>query len=281
MRYTVNLSLLFTDLPLERRPEAAKDAGFDAVEFWWPFPAPEPGDKEVERFLRAIDNAGMALTGLNFDAGDMPGGERGLVSLPGEQARFRANVPVAVEIARRTGCRVLNALYGNRQEDSTPWDQDLCAVDALGYAASAARGVADVVLEPLNTIDNPRYPVAGTAHALDVIERVRDASGEEVGLLYDVYHMQRMEGNLIDTIRRHAPRMTHVQVADSPGRGAPGTGEIAFPRVLDALSDSGYQGLVGLEYKHTDPDADPFGWLLPAGRGSGHKGLPSAVLAAS
>ncbi|GAA3726959.1 hydroxypyruvate isomerase [Spinactinospora alkalitolerans] len=267
MRFAVNLSMLFTELPLLERPEAAKKAGFDAVECWWPFDIPEPGDKEVEVFLAAIADAGVRLTGLNFDAGPLADGYRGFVSQPDRSGRFRANVPAAVDMAGRTGCQVLNALYGNRQKGVSPRLQDACALENLQFAAEAARGVATVVLEPLNSFESPHYPLVRTAHAVEVIERVREAGGDRLGLLYDVYHMQRMEGNLIDNLRRHSDHLTHVQIADSPGRGAPGTGEIAFARVLDALHDVGYQGTVGLEYKAGDAAPHRFDWLHPEGRG--------------
>lgn len=266
MRFAVNLSLLFTELDLLERPRAAREAGFEAVEFWWPFDSPEPSEREVDRFIGALSDAGVALTGLNFDAGAMPQGERGLVSQPARADRFRANVPVAVAIAERTGCGVLNALYGNRDEDTSPWRQDECARENLVLAAEAAKGTATVVVEPLNSIESPRYPLVRTAHAVELIDRVYRDSGARLGLLYDVYHMQRMEGNLIDTIGRYASHLAHVQIADSPGRGAPGTGEIAYGRVLDALYGSGYRGDIGLEYKSPD-SAHAFDWLLAEGRG--------------
>ncbi|MQA04203.1 MAG: TIM barrel protein [Streptosporangiales bacterium] len=278
MRFAVNVSMLFVDLPMNRRPEAAKQAGFDAVEMWWPFTTPEPADAEVDALLSSIDDAGVELTGLNFDAGDMPAGDRGLVSLPDQQARFRANVPVAVDIAKRTGCRVINALYGNRQEDVAPWRQDECALANLAWAADAAHGVATVVLEPLNSYENPRYPVLHTTHGLDVIRQVQATGGTSIGLLYDAYHMQRMEGNLIDTISRHGAEFAHIQLADSPGRSTPGTGEIAFGRVLDALQDTGYSGMVGLEYRSTTPD--PFGWLSPSARSGELDTRPSDLVTA-
>ncbi|MBB4929530.1 hydroxypyruvate isomerase [Lipingzhangella halophila] len=279
MRFAVNLSMLFTTVAMLERPAAARAAGFEAVECWWPFGVPEPGDTDVDAFVAALDDAGVALTGLNFDAGSLPDGERGFVSQPDRTARFRANVPVAVEIARRTGCGVLNALYGNRQDGVSPEKQDECAADNLAYAAAEARGVATVVVEPLNSFESPRYPLVRTEHALGVLDRVQEASGERPGLLYDAYHMQRMEGNLIDTMRRHAGDLAHVQVADSPGRGAPGTGEIAHARVLDALHDLGYQGTVGLEYKDPGP-ADRFAWLHRDGRASLDGRRPSAFVTA-
>src|ERR671937_3060537 len=116
MRYAVNCSILLTELPLLERPAAARAAGFDAVEFWWPFAEPVPPDAEVDRFVRAIEDAGVRLTGLNFAAGDMPAGDRGLASWPGRETEFRDNIDVALGIGERLGTGVFNLLYGNRVE---------------------------------------------------------------------------------------------------------------------------------------------------------------------
>ena len=116
-RYAVNCSILFTEIPLLERPAAAKQAGFDAVEFWWPWPVAVPGDAEVDRFVGAVDDAGVQLIGLNFAAGDMPSGDRGLVSWPARSGEFRDNVDVTIGIGERLGCRAFNALYGNRVDD--------------------------------------------------------------------------------------------------------------------------------------------------------------------
>ena len=115
-RFEVNLSILFTELPLLDRPQAAKDAGFDAVEFWWPWPVAVPSDAEIARFATAVTDAGVALVGLNFFAGDMPGGDRGLVSWPARSAEFRDNIEVTLGLGEQLGCRAFNALYGNRQD---------------------------------------------------------------------------------------------------------------------------------------------------------------------
>ena len=127
MRFDVNLSILFTELPLLERPAAAKQAGFDAVEFWWPWPVAVPSDAEVDAFVTAVRDAGVQLAGLNFFAGDMPGGDRGLVSWPARSAEFRDNVDVTVGLGEQLGCRAFNALYGNRVDGATPEEQDALA----------------------------------------------------------------------------------------------------------------------------------------------------------
>src|SRR6185312_8523539 len=114
--YTVNCSILLTDLPLLQRPQAAREAGFDAVEFWWPFAEPVPSDSEVDAFVRAVEDAGVQLTGLNFAAGDMPAGDRGLLSEPAQTLAFRDNIDITVGIGERLGTKAFNALYGNRIE---------------------------------------------------------------------------------------------------------------------------------------------------------------------
>lgn len=259
MRYDVNLSILFTELPLAERPAAARAAGFDAVEMWWPFAVPEPGDREVDALLRHIADAGVRLVGLNFDAGDMAAGDRGLASRPSTSARFRANIDVAVGIAEATGCRVLNALYGNRDPGVDPREQDELAAHNVRLAAEAARRCgATVVVEPLNSHDNPGYPLTSSATALAFADRV---GAGNVALLADFYHLAVMGEDPLAVIDAHAGRFGHVQVADVPGRGQPGTGTIPYAEVLAALRRSGYDGHVGLEYRPVGPSADSFGWL--------------------
>ncbi len=170
--FSVNCSILLTELPLLERPAAAKAAGFDAVEFWWPFAGSVPGDAELSRFERAITDAGVQLTGLNFDAGDMPAGDRGLVSWIGRDSEFRDNIDVVAGIGARLGCTSFNALYGNRQDEHAPEAQDDLAVRNLAAAAGAvARIGGTVLLEPLSGA--PRYPLLTADDALRTITRVR------------------------------------------------------------------------------------------------------------
>src|SRR4051795_2248136 len=123
-RHAVNLSILFSELPLLERAAAARDAGFAAVEFWWPFAEPVPADAEMDAFARSVEDAGVSLIGLNFFAGDMPGGDRGLVSWPKRSAEFIDNIPVVASIGERLGCKAFNALYGNRVDGATATEQD-------------------------------------------------------------------------------------------------------------------------------------------------------------
>ena len=140
LRFDVNCSILFTELPLLKRPEAARAAGFDAVEFWWPFADPVPGDREVDAFTGALADAGVQLALLNFAGGDMAAGDRGLLSLPEGSAAFRDNIDACAGIAGQAGCTILNALYGNRADGLSPQQQDELATENLALAARAAVG---------------------------------------------------------------------------------------------------------------------------------------------
>ena len=270
LRYEVNCSILFTELPLLERPAAAKAAGFDAVEFWWPFDRAVPADADVDRFVAAVRDAGVALAGLNFYAGDMPGGDRGLVSWPARAAEFRDNVAVTVSIAEQLGCKAFNALYGNRVDGVAPEEQDDLAVQNLGLAATGVAAIGGIVLiEPVSGAD--RYPLLTAAQAIAVIDRVAAETGQRnLGLLADLYHLA-VNGDDVDAaIAQFASRAAHVQIADAPGRNEPGTGNLPLQRQLDALQDAGYAGWVGLEYKPSDPtdSATSFRWLPLDRRGS-------------
>jgi len=268
LRYDVNLSILFTELPLLERPAAAAAAGFTAVELWWPFDEPDPPEHELDSLRRAIVDAGTRLVGLNFDAGNMAAGDRGLLSRPAESNRFRINIDAAVDFAESLGCTTLNALYGNVEPGVGRAVQRELATENLVLAARAAERIgATVVIEALNNYENPRYPITSSRQALELVDYLRVVHQvRNVGFLADLYHLARMGEPVQQLVEQHAARLGHVQIADVPGRGQPGTGELDWDAVLGALVRHGYSGYVGLEYKPTGPSADSFGWLPRADR---------------
>ena len=259
MTYTVNCSILLTEIPLLERPAAAKAAGFDQVEFWWPFAEAVPAQKDVDAFIAALKDAGVQLTGLNFLAGDMPAGDRGLVSWNGRCGEFKENVEVVAAIGEATGCKAFNALYGNRLEEFTPEAQDELAVKNL---VAAAQGVAriggTVLLEPVS--GTPAYPLKTAADALAVIKKTQDAGVDNVKLLADFYHLAVNGDDVAAVIENHAKDFGHIQIADDPGRGAPGTGTLPLGEWITRSRELGYQGPIGLEYKA--PAAEAFSWLI-------------------
>jgi hydroxypyruvate isomerase len=261
LRYDVNCSILFTELPLLQRPAAARAAGFGAAEYWWPFAAAVPADREVDAFVSSLRDAGIQLVGLNFFAGDMAAGDRGLLSWAGRGPEFRDNVQLAVAVGERLGCRSFNALHGNRDDATAPQRQDELALGNLVYAMDAvARIGGTILIEAVSGVD--RYPLLTAADAMAVIDRAnQSAATANCRFLADLYHLTVNGDDVAAVIAAHAPAIGHVQIADAPGRGAPGTGRINLAAYLGQLADAGYRGWVGLEYKPAGATADSFGWL--------------------
>ena len=265
-RFNVNLSILFTELPLLERPAAAAAAGFTAVELWWPWvDSPTPEQSELDALKKAIEDAGVQLTGLNFYAGQLPGPDRGALSIPGEESeRFRANIEVAADFARSLGCKALNALYGNRVDGVDPAAQDALALENLVLAARAADRIGAILLiETLNKPESPRYPLVSAPAGIGIVDKVNEATGlGNAKFLMDLYHLSMNGEDLPAVIEEYAAKSGHVQIADNPGRGAPGTGSLPLEDLLDQLKKAGYDGWVGLEYKPGDrPSAEAFDWL--------------------
>ena len=256
-----NVSLLFGELPMLERFDAAAAAGFHRVEAWWPFARAVPDRAEVDAWVSALEGAGLELTGLNLFAGDMPAGERGLVSRPDRQAEFAANLDVVADIAERTGCRAFNALYGQRVASLE--HQDVTAIENLALAVRRLSPLGGtILLEPLSRGLNGAYPIETAAEAIAVLDRLRDVVGADgAALLFDTFHLTNNGEDLVAVIRRYADRIGHVQLADAPGRGEPGSGTVDFAAVLAALADVGYDGLVAAEYKPTTATVETLGWI--------------------
>ena len=274
--YLANCSLLFTEEPLLRRPAAAAAAGFTAIEFWWPWPdQPVPADHDVDQFVAAVEDAGVALIGLNFFAGDLAGPDAGVLSIPARSGEFRDSLDVATGIGGRLGVRGFNALYGNRVDGVPAAAQDELATENIALAAKAAEGIgASVFIEP---VSGPKpYPLRTAADAVAVVERARAAGAANTVFLCDLYHLAANGDDLDAAIAAHTGVTGHVQIADAPGRGEPGSGQLDLDRYLRALQDRGYRGWVSLEYKPTTSTEASLGWLPRERRAA----PPAAVVAA-
>ncbi|MDP9380831.1 MAG: TIM barrel protein [Chloroflexota bacterium] len=256
MRFSANISTLFKEVPFLDRFARAAAAGFRAVEFWWPA-------EDLDEVEAAVRESGLQVALFNFNAGNMAAGERGLAGNPdpNAQQKFRENVPVALDLARRLSCPKLNLLVGLHVDGVGHEQQLLLARDNVAWTADkAADAGMTVVIEALNTIESPGYLLDTTRDAAAFVERV---GRPNVRLQYDAYHMQRMEGNLTANLRTYMPLIGHIQIADSPDRGQPGTGEINYPYVLRAIDGLGYNGYVGLEYNPTTPATEESLHWLP------------------
>ncbi len=250
-RFCANLSMLFTELPFLDRFEAAARAGFNGVECMFPYDVPAA---DIADRLKA-NNLVQVL--FNLPPGDWAAGERGIAALADRTDEFRAGVEQALGYALALGCSKVHCLAGiaaGTQARET-------YVANLRHAARAfAEHGIDVLIEPINTRDIPGYFLTGTQQALDVIAEVGAAN---LRLQYDCYHMQIMQGDLSPTIERLLPSIGHIQVADTPGRNEPGTGEINYPFVFAHLDRIGYGGWVGCEYRPLAATQDGLKWLAP------------------
>ena len=261
VRFCPNLSLLFKDADFPERFGRAAEAGFAGVEFWW------PSGEDLGQVEAAIKESGLDVALFNFDAGDMPEGDRGLLSDPDRQKEFRENVPVALELARSVGCRRLNALVGLQLDDVDTDEQLALARENVAWAADqAVEHHIEVMIEAVNTFENGPYLLSTTKAAADFVERV---GRPNVRLQYDAYHLQRMEGNVVATLRERIAEIGHIQVADSPDRGEPGSGELNYRYIFGALEELQYDGWVGLEYNPTTEDTEEsLAWLPREKRGA-------------
>jgi len=250
-KYLANCSLLFSELPLLSRPAVARAAGFDEIEFWWPFAEADPINRDVDRFASAVEDAGVWLVGLNFYAGDLAGPDCGMLSIPARAAQFRQSVQVAAVLGERLGVRVFNALYGNRVAGVSPEEQDETALANLVYAAERVGRFGATVL--IEAVSGPKpYPLRTADRAVAVVDRARAAGAANVGFLCDLYHLAANGDDLDAAIAAHAAKIAHVQIADYPGRGEPGSGTLDFGHLFETLRRHGYLGWIGLEYKPTD-----------------------------
>lgn len=259
LTFDLNLSITMPGLPWPERFDQAARLGFSAVELWWPEETVRP------TLPRLASAAGVQVVHCNLDGGDLAAGERGLLNDPARLPSFRAGVPPAIDLAHALGCRRLHALVGRALPGQPRYDQLARAREAVAWLCQqAAPAGITILIEALNTWETPGYLISSTAEALAFIDAV---GAPNLAYQYDIYHMQRMEGNIAATLHACAPRMGHIQIADSPGRGHPGTGELRFPFIFEAILASGYSDYVGLEYVPRAPLAETLAWLPPDRRG--------------
>jgi len=255
-RFAANLSFLFTDLEFLDRFKAARDAGFDAVEFMFPYPYEKHQLAEVLK----VNNLELVLH--NLPAGNWEAGERGIACHPNRRKDFEEGVQRAVEYAKALGCRKINCLAGIRPPGVEFAEARETLISNLAYAAQILSGDGiQLLLEPVNTLDIPGFFVSTSAFGLELINAAGPA---KIGLQFDIYHTQIMEGDIARRIESNLKQIFHIQIADNPGRHEPGTGEINFPFLFAFLDRIGYAGWIGCEYKPSGDTLSSLGWLKGA-----------------
>jgi hydroxypyruvate isomerase len=253
LKFSANLSFLYQDRPFLNRFKAAAGDGFPAVEYLGPYAEPK------EKVAEALAANGLVQALFNMPPGDWAAGERGIGSLPDRVDEFRAGVATALDYARTLRCPKLNVLTGlTRPGDNLAQREDVL-VQNLRYAAPrCADAGVKLLIEPINTRDIPGFFLTTTRQAERILERV---GHDNLYIQYDIYHMQVMQGDLVPTYERLRDRIAHVQIADTPGRNEPGTGEINYRYVFAALDRLGYDGFVGCEYKPKAGTSEGLGWM--------------------
>jgi len=251
-KFAANLSMLFTEHAFLDRFAAAAGAGFRGVEYLFPY---DHSEADVARALRA---ANLEQVLFNLPAGDWGAGERGIACLPERVDEFRAGVAKAISYAKALGCTRLNCLAGKVPASLPRDDAHRTFATNLRYAsAELERSGIALVAEAINTYDIPGFFLSRSDQAFALIDEVGSAN---LTLQYDIYHMQRMEGELAATLRGHLAKIGHVQLADNPGRHEPGTGEIRYPFLFDVLDEIGYTGWIGCEYVPASGTLAGLGW---------------------
>ncbi len=251
-RFAANLTMLFTEVPFLDRFELAARAGFEAVEFLFPYAWPAAAIRE------RLDVHRLQLVLHNLPAGDWDGGERGIACHPDRVDEFRKGVATAIDYATALGVPQLNVLAGKAPAGIATDVLHRTFVDNLRFAADALHGAGlRLLIEPVNRYDIPGFFMNTTAQAIAVLDEV---GATNAFLQYDLYHAQRTEGELAATLQRCLPRIAHVQLADNPGRNEPGTGEINYPFLFRHLDRIGYQGWIGCEYKPAAGTEAGLGW---------------------
>ena len=255
-RFAANLSMLFTEVPFIERFALAAKAGFKEVEFLFPYAHPI---NELKAVLATND---LKVVLHNMPAGNWDAGDRGMACDPARVAEFRDGVALGVEYASGLGSPNLHCMAGKAPAGVDDALLRATFVNNLRYAAAEAKKAGlKLLIEPINHYDIPGYYISRSAQALAIIDEV---GADNLYLQYDIYHMQRMEGELAATIEKNLARIAHIQLADNPGRNEPGSGEINYPYLFAFLDRIGYRGAIGCEYKPAGNTEAGLGWFAKA-----------------
>ena len=252
-KFAANLTMLFNEVPFMERFAAAKAAGFEAVEYLFPYAY------DKNELVQALKANGLKQVLHNLPAGNWEAGERGIACHPDRVEEFRAGVDKAIEYATALGCPQVNCLAGKLPAGVTREQAHATLVANLKFAAPKLKAAGiKLLIEPINHFDIPGFFLNYTAQAAAIIDEV---GSDNLYIQYDLYHAQRMEGELAATVQKHLARIPHIQLADNPGRNEPGTGEMNYAFLFKHLDAIGYTGWIGCEYKPKTTTVEGLGWI--------------------
>lgn len=248
--FSANLSMLFGEHAFMDRFAAARDAGFEAVEFLFPY---EHSVSDLERSVRAND---VSISVFNLPPGDWQAGDRGLAALPDRRDTFRASIDVALPYAEAVGAQRLHVMAGNVAQT----DQSRATyIDNIRHAAERFHDAGlTLLIEPLNPFDAPGYFLSSTDQALDLIARI---DRPNVRLQFDIYHHQIIHGDVMRQLASAMPKVGHIQIAGVPDRHEPDVGELNYPEIFQHIDDLAYDGWIGCEYRPRNNTLEGLGWL--------------------
>jgi len=256
-KLAANLTMLYNEVDFLDRFEAAAQSGFKGVEYLFPYAYPK------EQLAELLAKHQLTQVLHNLPAGDWAAGERGIACHPNRVGEFQDGVGKAIQYAKALGCPQLNCLAGIAPKDVAAEKVRSTFVSNLRFAADklSAAGIK-LLIEPINSFDIPGFYLSHTRQALDLI---RETGSSNLFVQYDIYHMQRMEGELAATMKAHLAQIAHIQLADNPGRNEPGTGEINYRFLFGFLDSIGYPGWIGCEYKPKGKTVEGLGWRAAHG----------------
>ena len=254
-KFAANLTMLYNEVDFLDRFDAAAKDGFKGVEYLFPYPY------EKQQLVDRLKKNSLTQALHNLPAGDWAGGERGIAVLPDRVNEFQDGVGKAIDYATALGCKKVNVLAGITPKNVDAGKVRETFVSNLKFAAGKLKDAGiTLVMEPINTFDIPGFYLHHTQQALDLIA---DVGSDNLLVQYDIYHMQRMEGELAATMQKNFAKIGHLQIADNPGRNEPGTGEINYPFLFGFIDKLGYDGWIGAEYKPAGKTSAGLGWLKP------------------
>jgi hydroxypyruvate isomerase len=249
-RFSANISMMFCEYVFLDRFSAARDAGFEAVEFLFPY------DYTPDEIGRAVSQTGLAISVFNFFPGNWQAGERGMAAIPGREAEFQATVKRALPYAREVGAKCLHMMAGLALPDAKT---EAVYLDNIRYAGDTlAEAGLDLLIEPINSRSMPGYFLSTVAQAIDLINQV---SHPNVRLQFDIFHHQIMQGDVVCSLSDCIGQIGHIQIASVPERQEPDRGELNYQAVFAHLDHLGYDGWLGCEYHPRGKTEDGLSWL--------------------